>query len=164
VCESFPAARLVVVGDGPEAGALRGVAVDAGVSECVVWVGRRSQQEAWRLLPAMDAVAVPSRCEGFGLAAAEAQAAGLPVVASDVDGLPEVVRDGEGGILVGAESPSLLAGALCSLLGDRDRALHMGRAGQRHVAQSFSRERFSASIAAAYRLHAAPADAGRRVS
>lgn len=148
--QRHPAVRLVVVGQGSDEGALRELSVSEKVSGCVVWAGLRAQREAWRLLRVMDVVAVPSRFEGFGLAAAEAQAAGLPVVASGVDGLTEVVRDGVSGILVPPGDPAALVKGLRAVLGDPLLARRMGAAGRRHVAASFPPERFAACVRAVY--------------
>jgi glycosyltransferase involved in cell wall biosynthesis len=150
VVQCHPAVRLLVVGAGPDAGALRELSVREGIAGHMVWSGMRSQLEAWRLFGMMDVVAVPSRFEGFGLVAAEAQAAGLPVVASGVGGLREVVCDGETGILVPPGEPAALAKGIETLLADPPRARRLGIAGQRHVAEAYSPERFAASVQAVY--------------
>ena len=150
VVVSFPAARLLIIGDGPETGCIRELAQSEGVLDRVVWMGMRERREAWSLLTALDIALVPSRFEGFGLAAAEAQAAGLPVVAADVDGLREVIADGVTGILVPPEDPSALARACVRLLGDRGAAREMGRRGRVRVGELFSVERFAQATLAFY--------------
>jgi glycosyltransferase involved in cell wall biosynthesis len=90
-----------------------------------------------RLMSAMDVIAVPSRMETFSMAAAEAMALGKPVVAARVGGLPEVVSDGETGLLVERE-PTALANAIIALLQDPIRRAVMGRAGQERVRAHFS--------------------------
>ena len=94
---------------------------------------RRTHLLGWRadaaeLLPAFDVLVLPSWREGVPLAALEAMAAGVPVVASRVGGMPDVLRDGETGVLVPARDPAALAAALASLLADgaRRRALADG--------------------------------------
>lgn len=97
---------------------------------------------------------VPSRVEPFGLVAVEALMLGLPVVASDVGGLPEIITDGVTGRLVPPDDPAALAGALADLLADPAAAAELGRAGREDV-----RVRFSAvTYAERFRrvLHAAP--------
>ncbi len=96
-------------------------------------LGRREDVPA--LLAAADIVAVPSRWEGFGLAAAEALAAGAAVVASDVDGLREVV--GDAGLLVPPDDPVSLATALSRLAGDADLRRELGVRGRRRAAERF---------------------------
>jgi len=95
-------------------------------------------------------VAVPSHFEGFGLVAAEAMAAGRPVVASAVDGLAEVVEDGVTGLLVPPGDSAALAAALIDLLQHPAKAVEMGRRGKARVRELFSVERYRESILAAY--------------
>ena len=80
---------------------------------------------------------MPSRAEAFGVAALEAQACGLPVVASNVGGLPEVVRDGETGLLVPPEAPQALAAALMTLIQDPQLRADMGRNGREWVLERY---------------------------
>jgi glycosyltransferase involved in cell wall biosynthesis len=89
----------------------------------------------------LTVLAVPSRYEGFGLAAAEAQAAGRPVVAAAASSLPELVRHGETGLLVPGGHPALLAAALARLLADPALARRLGAAGRRWIETRFSRQR-----------------------
>ncbi len=84
-------------------------------------------------------LAVPSRYEGFGLAAAEAGACGRPVVATRVSSLPEVVRDGETGLLVPPDDPDALAAAILRLLGDPDLRHRLGAAAAARIRTDFDR-------------------------
>ena len=84
---------------------------------------------------------LPSRAEGFGLAAAEASACGLPVVATRASSLPEVVRDAETGLLVDVDDPEGLAAALWRVLQDDDLADRLGAAGSRLIASRFAHDR-----------------------
>jgi glycosyltransferase involved in cell wall biosynthesis len=95
------------------------------------------RHDAPELLQAFDVVAAPSRVEPFGLASLEAMAAGRPVVASRVGGIPEVVRDGLDGILVPPNDPTLLADGLSALLGDPGRRAAMGERGRRRAEDVF---------------------------
>ena len=70
------------------------------IAGSILWLGAKSQEETFALYGMMDIVVVPSEFEGFGLSAAEAMAAGLPVIASKVGGLREVIDDGKSGLLV----------------------------------------------------------------
>ena len=107
------APTVVLVGDGPERPALESAA--ALGDGRVVFTGERA--DARRLLPAFDVAVVPSiEREGFGLAALEAMDAGLPVVASRVGGLPEVVQDERTGLLVPPGDDAALAAAIERLL------------------------------------------------
>jgi len=87
-------ARLLMVGDGPELEPTRRVADELGVLEYVTFLG--SEDEVERLLPQLDLFLLPSEQESFGLAALEAMASGVPVVTSNVGGLPELVTAGSG--------------------------------------------------------------------
>ena len=107
------------------------------------------QAPVWDWYRRADVVAVPSRLEPFGNVAAEALAQGSPVVVSGVGGLPEIVRDGESGLVVGSDDPVALADALGALLRRPDRAQQLALVGQREV-----RERFSADGYERRLLHA----------
>jgi len=136
-------ARLRIVGDGPDRAALerRGVAN-------VEWVGQQPWERAIAWMKGMDIVVVPSRFEGFGLTAAEAMAAGKAVVASDVDGLREVV--GDAGVLVPAGDAAALAVALKRLLADPQERAVLGRKARERVETMFSLETFCRKIGELY--------------
>ena len=95
--------------------------------------GRIAHAEVLAFLRSLVVFAMPSRAEAFGVAALEAQACGVPVVASHVGGLPEVVRDGETGLLVPPEQPQALASALLKLIEDPQLRARMGQAGREWV-------------------------------
>jgi glycosyltransferase involved in cell wall biosynthesis len=96
-------------------------------------------------------VAVPSLGEGFGMVALEAMERGRAVVASSVGGLPEIVSDGETGLLVPAGDAEALAEAVVAVAGDTERARAMGAAGRRRAVEAFSQERCTERVAALYR-------------
>ncbi|HEX6290516.1 MAG TPA: glycosyltransferase [Herpetosiphonaceae bacterium] len=110
---------------------------ELGIAERVRLCGRIPHQNVPALLRSLSLFVMPSRAESFGVAALEAQACGLPVVASNVGGLPEVVRDGETGLLVPPERPAALAAASIDLLRDPERRAAMGRAGREWVSQRY---------------------------
>jgi glycosyltransferase involved in cell wall biosynthesis len=114
VREQHPALRLVLVGEGPLRERLVNLAArlpsaDAPTSG-VLFLGERGNVED--LLAGFDIAVLATRREGFGLAALEAMAAGLPLVASNTGALPELIRDGDSGLLVEPGSPAALAQAL----------------------------------------------------
>ena len=129
VIERVPEATFVVIGEGAERAALE------ALPECgsVRFAGHR--EDAAALLSAFDVLAVPSRFEGFGRVAAEGMLAGVPVVASSVDGLPEVV--GDCGVLVPPEDPESLAEALVRLAEDPGRRSEHAEAGRRRAQERF---------------------------
>ena len=147
---SFPDTLLLVVGDGPDRVVLEAYAKELGVDRFVRWTGSMRHEEACRLYGVMDIAVVPSKFEGFGLSAAEAMAAGLPVVASDVDGLREVIDDGVSGLLVPFGESEQMAGRICSILSNPSRAHEMGESGNLRVKQLFSRSRFRNDTLDAY--------------
>jgi glycosyltransferase involved in cell wall biosynthesis len=106
--------RLVLVGSGPLERELRDAARSLGLMDRVVFTG--SRDDVAELLPAFDVFALSSRYEGLSISLLEAMAAGLPCVATSVGGVPEVVTDGEEGLLVPARDPAALGDALSILL------------------------------------------------
>jgi glycosyltransferase involved in cell wall biosynthesis len=147
----LPAATLVLVGDGPDRASLERLARELSITERVIVTGWLPNARSW--LPVIDVVAVPSLERSFesqSLAATEAMFAGVPVVASRVGGLPEVVVDGETGMLVEPGDPVALAGAIERLLGDRQLRERMGAQARSRAAERFSVEQMIASFEALY--------------
>ena len=99
----------------------------------------------------MDVFALSSRSEGMPLVLLEAGAAGLPVVATRVGGVPEVIVEGETGLMVPPENETALATALCNLLHDIPMARQMGEAARRRVVAEFSLRRMAAEYQRHYR-------------
>ena len=155
VLRAFPDARLVVIGDGSLRADLERQAQTLGVSRSIIFLGFRSDMP--RLLDALDGLALPSLYEGMPLTVIEASAMACPVVATAVDGTPEVIEDGVTGWLVPPEEPRPLARALVTLLADPDRARAVGRAGRQHVLHQFDLDRQVEATARVYRGVAAGA-------
>ncbi len=135
----LPAARLVIVGDGPLRGDLEAQAVRLGLGEAVHFAGWIDN--AHHLMSACDLVVISSRSEGFGLVALEAMGCSLPVISTNVLALPEIVVDGETGLLVPPDDPEALAAAVGSLLADPARAAAYGQAGYQRLLASFTVEK-----------------------
>jgi glycosyltransferase involved in cell wall biosynthesis len=144
----FSDVRLVVVGDGPEAGRLRDIAVELGVDGLVEFAGFRHDVE--RYIASSDIVLVPSRYEPFGMVAAEAAAAGKPVVASRVGGLREIVVDGETGLLFNPDDHNDLAEKIIALIEDNRRAAEMGLKGRARAERLFSPLKVAEKLAKTY--------------
>ena len=149
VVAEFPDARLLLVGEGSLRYALETRARDLGVGESLIFAGFRA--DVPRMLDAMDVVCLPSLYEGMPLTAIEASAMARPVVATAVDGTPEVVRDGRTGRLVPPADAPALARALCELLRDPDGARRMGQAGRDWALTRFDLDRQVAATAHVYR-------------
>src|SRR5690625_13469 len=116
VTRRVPDARLVLIGDGSLQPELERIAAEHGITDSVELMGAMDRTAVRDHLHRAHVCAMPSRSEGFGLAALEGMAAGLPVVGSAVGGLPELT--GEGGVLVPPEQPDALAETLTSMLMD----------------------------------------------
>lgn len=110
-----PEVRLLIVGDGSLRGQMEQQVQAAGISDSVEFVGRQPQETLVQYYDRVDILLMPSRSEGFGLTAIEGMARGCVVVASRVGGLPEVVRDGEVGLLHESENIDDLASKLIYL-------------------------------------------------
>ena len=137
VRETMPDARLLLLGDGPLLAEAQQRARRLGLGHSVEFTG---SVDVWPRLAESDVFALATRYEGLPVAALEAMAAGLPVVASDVEGMSEVVRPGVTGYLVPPDDREALAERLTMLLSDRELRDRMGRAA-REAAQESTMDR-----------------------
>ena len=134
-------ARLLLVGDGPWMGRLHELVAGLGLTDRVHFAGYQPRPE--RYLQAMDVFALTSQSEGMPLVVLEAWASGVPVVATRVGGLPELVEDGRTGILVDFGDNAALAHALGDLIADPSRARRVGEAGRDRVESRYSLRRMA---------------------
>lgn len=141
---ALPDAHLVVVGDGPLAVALKRRATALGVADRVTLAGVRS--DARQIMGAADVVVLPSRWEGLPLVALEAMAAGVPLVATAVTGIRELISDGRTGLLVEPDDVAGMAEAVRRVLGEPDLAKSTANA-----AAEVARQHSPAAMAAGYR-------------
>jgi glycosyltransferase involved in cell wall biosynthesis len=130
-----PDARLAILGAGPLEGVTRALASELGIADAVVLPGRTEIRD-W--LARATVFAHSSRWEGFGIVLLEAMLASLPVVATRVSAVPEVVEDGETGALVEAGDDEALGRELAALLADPTRARALGAAGRARARAEFS--------------------------
>jgi len=130
-----PVCQVLIVGEGPAEERLRVMAQQLGIASRVIFAGVR--RDIPQLLPLLDVFVLPSLYEGFGIAILEAMAAGRPVVATTVGGIPEFVTHGETGILVEPGDATVLARAINRILANPDQARQMGLRGQSHVREKF---------------------------
>lgn len=137
---AHPRLHLVLIGKGPLEGELRAVASRLDLAGKVHFAGLRN--DVADCLTVADLFVLSSLSEGTPLCLIEAMRAGLPVVASRVGGVPEMVEDGVTGSLVEAANSGLLAGAMDRLIRDRDFAAACGAQGRKRFEERFSQERF----------------------
>jgi glycosyltransferase involved in cell wall biosynthesis len=131
-----PSFRLEIVGDGPRFAALNQLARDLGISRQVSFLGEVA--EVGDLLGRARMFVLPSLTEGISLSLLEAMAQGLPVVATAVGGTPEVVVDGQSGLLVPPVDPAALAAAMLRIWSDPELSRRMGAAARQRVEQDFN--------------------------
>jgi glycosyltransferase involved in cell wall biosynthesis len=136
VLETVPNAVLLVVGNGSTEPATRALADELGLGDAVRFVGFRL--DVAEILASLDVFVLSSLSEGLSLTLLEAMAAGLPIVATRVGGNPEVVQDGDTGLLVPSGDPPALARALARLLLDAELRVQMGESGRRRYSQNFT--------------------------
>jgi glycosyltransferase involved in cell wall biosynthesis len=152
VIARVPRARFVIIGDNsfnPEyREELKRQTARLGMQDRVIFTGFRLDVQ--KILSSLAVSVLPSLKEGLSNALLESMAAGLPVVATDVGGNPEVVIDGETGLLVPAKNPSALAEAICRVLLTPGLRQSFGQAGRRRVLDHFSNERMIRTVERLY--------------
>jgi glycosyltransferase involved in cell wall biosynthesis len=134
--DEIPSVRLVIVGDGELRPHLESSTAQLGIKEHVDFLGFRS--DARDLMREFDVFILPSLFEGFGLVLLEAMAAAKPIVATRVGAIPEIVVDGETGLLVPPRDPIALAQALRHLIMNPGLACDLGRCGRQQLEQRFT--------------------------
>lgn len=145
----LPTGRLLVVGDGPDRPQVEIWVRSAGLNDRVTLLGEREDVPA--LLTSADIFLLSSRKEGLPRAVIEAMMAGLPIVATNVGGLPELVEHQQTGLLVPPGDPQALAQAVKILIDNPALAKQMGAAGQRKALSDFTLDRMCERTYQAYR-------------
>ncbi len=140
--------RCVILGEGPERPRLEALIREHHLENQVWLYGERTDIVTW--LSAFDIHCLPSLWEGLPNTLLEAMALGLPVVASSVDGVPEVVENGKTGVLVPPSAPAALSRALKELAADPARRAALGAAAHARVMEKFTLTRMIAEYEAAY--------------
>jgi L-malate glycosyltransferase len=138
VAREMPA-RLILIGDGPDRSAAEWLAHDLGIQSRIHFLGK--QDRVNELLPLADLLLMPSELESFGLAALEAMACKVPAVATRVGGVPELIDDGETGLLFEVGDVDGMANGVLGLLRDRERLTAM-----RDAVRQTAQKRFCASL------------------
>jgi glycosyltransferase involved in cell wall biosynthesis len=135
-----PSLRLRIAGRGRDLERVTAAAQTLGISANIECLGAVSDEQRQQLFAGAQVMLMPSRFEGFGMAAAEAMAAGVPLVASDAGSLPEVVAAPQGGVIVAQGDAPALAHAVDELLGNADARARLSR-GARSSAERFRWDR-----------------------
>lgn len=138
VLQHFPDAHFVFAGDGAQTANLKARIEAEGLVGRVHLLGLR--RDVTNVLASLDVFVLPTHQEALGTAFIEAGAMGLPTVATNVDGVPEVVQDGRTGLLVPVRDGKAIAEAICRLLGDPIYRQSMGANAAEFVRRKFSRE------------------------
>lgn len=139
VAKAIPHARLLLAGEGSQREAYRESARSLGIQDRVVFLGRVREMQPF--YDGLDVYACPSFSEGLPMSILEAMARGLPVVATQVGGIPEIMADGVNGILVPPGNPDAMAEALIALASDPERRGALGRAAQARIREHFLADR-----------------------
>ena len=144
----LPHTALLLIGEGELRKDLEIRAAEEGVTDRVHFLGDRN--DVHELLQGLDLFVLSSVSEGYSLALLEAGAAALPIIATDVGGNSEIIRDGETGRLVPPGDPLVLAKAMLSLLGDPSQARALGKSARAWVEQHGSLDAMAGSYARLY--------------
>lgn len=150
ILRAHPTLRLLIVGEGEQRKTLERLANTLSINPIITWAGLQPKESLPHWYAQMDMVIVPSRFEGFGLSAIEAMSYALPVVASAVDGLAEVVEDHVTGLLVPPENPLALSKAIITLLDNPYLQKQLGEAGRMRVKATFAYTLYQKSVAQLY--------------
>ena len=134
-----PKTKLLVVGQGDLESSLKQQALDLGIDRAVSFLGLRN--DVPNILAALDLFVLPSLSEGLSVALLEAMSTGVPVVASRVGGNPEIVQDGQTGLLVSPENAQELAGRILEMMTHREKTKLFGERGREWVSQNFTTAR-----------------------
>jgi len=149
--------RYTIAGDGPLSSKLEALTTKLGLGQSVKFVGTVSQEEIPHMYEASHVFVLPAVVsnsgeeEGQSVVLAEAQATGLPIVATTVGGIPESVRDGESGLLVPSRNPEALASAILWLFNHPETWARMGHAGRALVEERFNLETLNNQLVGIYR-------------
>ncbi len=150
VKETIPEVRLTMAGAGPSTTEIHELVCELGLDDQVEFSGLLDQAGVYRLLAESHIMVMPSRRDAFGVAALEASLCGRPVIATTVGGVPEVVVDGETGLLVPPDDVEALSAAILKLANDKGLREKMGAAGRLFVERNYTWERSLDQMSALY--------------
>ena len=137
VVKKVPSAKLIFAGKGEEETHLKELVYDLNLNKSVIFTGFVSEDEKWDLLKNCDVFVLPSILEGHPITVIEAGGCSKPTIVTDVEPFPEVIKDGETGLLVPLHSPNELADAVITLALNEDRRKEMGNQARKDVEERF---------------------------
>ena len=141
--------KLMMVGDGPDRPKAEWLAEVKKIKEDIHFLGKRDDME--QLLAVSDLLILPSELESFGLVALEAMASEVPVIATNIGGLPEVVEDGADGFLFGVGDVVAMADAAKAILSNSELRVRMGKSGREHAKRNFCHNRIVSQYVELYK-------------
>jgi glycosyltransferase involved in cell wall biosynthesis len=144
VREKMSGTRLVLVGEGGQRRSLEELARSERLTDTVVFAGYRT--DVREILSAVDVYALSSMNEGMANTLLEAMSVGAPIVATDVSGSREAVRDGVDGLVVAPSDPSALADGILTLLQDRELSARLGASARQRAVECFGRDRMASEL------------------
>ncbi len=147
--DKIPDIKLTIVGDGPEKGRLEEIADDLGIRNHIAFVGFKKGEELVEVLQRNQIFVTASKSENMPLSVLEAMACGLPIVAADSLGMPEIVRDGENGYLFEPDNINDIAEKIQQILSDEKLRKEFAKS-SREIALEYSVERFVNSLEEVY--------------
>ncbi|HRV95067.1 MAG TPA: glycosyltransferase [Anaerolineae bacterium] len=148
ILEVFPKARLRIIGTGPLLEEMQNLSKSLNLNGAVEFTG--FVEDLYPELSALDVFVLPSLTEGFPLSVMEAMAMGLPVAATPVGGVPEMVEPGQTGLLFPPKSPDGLADAVLQILSDPKKARKMGEQGRQKVFKEYRPEKYIQQLDSLY--------------
>jgi glycosyltransferase involved in cell wall biosynthesis len=125
--------KLVIIGDGTEKHELEKLVIEFGLSDCVSFVGKVSNHKISQYMIESDIFVLPSLSEGFGIVLLEAMASGLPIIASNVGGIPSLIQNGVNGFLVEPGNPEKIAEKILFLFNDRETMIKISEGNKKAV-------------------------------
>jgi len=148
IIEAFPSTRLKIVGTGPLMTEMKSLVESLGLWKIIQFTG--FVEDVYQALFSMDVFVFPTLTEAFPISVMEAMAVELPIAASAVGGIPEMIEHGKTGLLFSAGNPDSLAKAVIEMLSDYERAILMGKRAKQKVIKEFSPELYIKKLDSLY--------------